>query len=229
MVSFDSPLGKKKINNLQMRELDIPNDNGDMGPPMENGEVVVRRRPPIPQVNRDQIRDYQAHIQQEHMPTYEEDPVVAEQAIKQARVDKMRGVERLSEGARKRIEMLVGMTRSTRSVEIEENTYVLQTLKSKEMRDALLSASAFDGSLQSPFEIRKQLLARSLIQIAGLPIEQFVGSYDLEAKLIFMDELDEHLMLRLYDEYLVLVSEAQGKYAIKTPETGMEVVEDLKK
>ncbi len=229
MSSFESPLGKKKFGGSQMREIDVPDESGySEGPPMENDEPVVRRRP-IPQVNADQIRDFQAKMQREEMPVYEQDPAEVERQIRQSREDRRSGRQRLDAGAKRRIEMLVGMTRITRQVDIDSNIFVLKTLRSKEMRDALMFASEYDGTIQSPFEIRKQLLARSITQVAGVEIEQFLGSYDIEAKYDFIDLMDESLLNRLYNEYLVLVQEAREKYSVKTEEDVKEIVKDLKK
>jgi len=149
--------------------------------------------------------------------------------MKVAREAKRTGKDRLNEGARRRIEMLIGMTRTTRTSEIDGNVFVFQTLQAKEMRDAITAAAAFDGSVQSPFEIRRQLLARSLTQVAGVDIDQFIGSTILADKLIFIEELDEALLNRLYDEYLKLIQEARNKFAVKTEADVKEVVEDLKK
>lgn len=229
MSSFESPLGKKKFGGSQMREFDVPDESGySEGPPMENGEPVVRRRQ-IPQVNTDQIRDFQAKMQREDMPVYEQDPAEVERQIRQSREDRRSGRERLDAGAKRRIEMLVGMTRITRSVELEGNIFTLKSLRSKEMREALMYASEYDNTIQSPFEIRKQLLARSIIQVAGLEIEQFLGSNDIEAKYDFIDLMDESLMNRLYNEYLALVREASAKYAVKNENDVKEIVNDLKK
>lgn len=229
MSSFESPLGKKKFGGPQMREFDVPDESGySEGPPMENGEPVVRRRP-IPQVNTDQIRDFQAKMQREEMPVYEQDPAEVERQIRQSREDRRSGRERLDAGAKRRIEMLVGMTRITRSVELEGNIFVLKSLRSKEMREALMYASEYDRTIQSPFEIRKQLLARSIIQVAGVDIDQFLGTNEMEAKYDFIDLMDESLLNRLYNEYLALVREAGEKYAVKTEEDVKEIVKDLKK
>lgn len=229
MAGFDSPIGKKKFSGSQMREFDIPDEGGySEGPPMENGEPVVRRRP-IPQVNADQIRDFQARMQREEMPVYEQDPAEIERQIRQSREEKRTGKLRLDAGAKRRIEMLVGMTRVTRTVELEGNVFVLKSLRSKEMRDALMFASEYDGTVQSPYEIRKQLLARSITQVAGVDIEQFLGSNEIEAKYEFVDLMDESLLNRLYKEYLILVREAGEKYAVKTEEDVKEIVNDLKK
>jgi hypothetical protein len=97
------------------------------------------------------------------------------------------------------------------------------------MREAIMLASEFDGTVQSPFEIRKQFLSRSIIQVGDIDIAQFIGSNDFEAKLAFIEELDEFLSNRLYDEYVSLTKEAKEKYYIKTEADVQEVVNDLKK
>jgi hypothetical protein len=123
----------------------------------------------------------------------------------------------------------LGMTYDTRLVTLSSGVYELRTLRSQEMREAITKASEFDGTVQSPFEVRRQFLARSLLQVAGVPVEQFVGSVDLDAKLSLVDEMPEPLLFRLYDEYMVLVKEAREKYAIKSDADAKEVLEDLKK
>ena len=146
------------------------------------------------------------------------------------RLAKMAGKERLNDGARRRIEILIGMTRTTREVDLlEGNVFILQTLRSKEMREAIMAAAEYDGTVQSPFEIRKQLLARSLVQVAGVEVAQFVGSNTLEARMALVDDLDESLLNRLFDEYQKMVDESRDKFALKTVADAQEVVEDLKK
>lgn len=228
MASFDSPLGKKKFSGPQMKKFDVPDEGDNFQSQLDSNEPVVRKRA-ASQINFDQIREFQAKMQREEMPIYERDPSDIEREIRQAKEDRRVGRERLSDGAKRRIEMLIGMTRSHREVDIDGNVFVLQSLKSKEMRDALMAASEFDGTVQSPFEIRKQLLARSISHIAGVEISAFLGSYDLDVRFTFIDELDESLLNRLYDEYLILSKEAREKFAIKTQEDAQEVMSDLKK
>jgi hypothetical protein len=228
MTTFDSSIGKKKIAGPQMRQLDIPDDSDYSG---EYEESPVKRRPQQNQVPFDMnaIRDFQNKMQFGN-PDGEEDPNDIERDFKQAReIKKSNGKERLNEGAKRRIEMLIKMTSDSREVDINGNIFILQTLRSKEMREAIMAASEFDGTVQSPFEIRRQLLARSLSQIAGVDASQFVGSNDLESKLAFVDELGESLLNRLYDEYLILVKESREKYSIKNDADVKEVLEDLKK
>lgn len=212
MPNFESPIGNKKIQSQPLRELDVPDESGYTKPIQNFG-------PPIDQ---ESLNDFQTRMgagsQAEEV----------ESEFKMAR-DAKRGKERLSDGARARIEKLIGMVRGTHSVVIEDVEYSFQTLKTKEMRNAMLSASEFNNTVQFPYELRKQILARSLIKVAGAEIEQFLNSNALEAKLLFLDELDEELSNRLYQEYLQMAQNIKNRYAIVTTEDAKEVVENLKK
>lgn len=225
MPEFNSPLGKQRFAGQPMREVDIPDESA--GPPQY---VRPGPRQEMPQLDEAAFRDFNSRMgAPPDLPQAGPEMGDLEREIKQAKEARRRGQERLGDAARRRIEMLIGMTRGVRPFDIDGNKYVLQTLKSGELREAILQASQFDGTVESPFEIRKQLLARSLVQIAGVDVEQFLGSNSLDARLAFMDELDHYLLGRLYDEYLVMVEEARAKYSIKNETDAKEVVEDLKK
>ena len=152
-----------------------------------------------------------------------------EAEIREAKLARRKGRERLSEGARKRIEILIDMTRLKKTIVIDNTVFVLQNLQSKELRAAVVAAAEFDGTPQLSFETSKQLLARSLIQISNVDINEFLNSEELEDKLNFIEELPQPLYSRLYNEYVLLDNEAREKYAIKSPEDAQGVVEDLKK
>jgi hypothetical protein len=220
MPKFESPLGSKSFSAQPLKEFDVPDESGYSEP---SNPIPVPKQRTVAVPNEDDLRSFQSRMEEQ-----EESPAEVERQIKQSKLAR-HGKERLNDGARRRIEMLVGMTRSSREVAIGENTFVLQTLKSKEMREAMMVASEFDGTIQSPFEIRRQLLGRSIKQVAGVDIEQFVGSSALEARFTFVDEQDDTLLNRLYEEYLILVREAKDKFAIKTEAEAKEVIEDLKK
>ena len=228
MASYDSPIGGKRLPSQQLREFDIP-DGDDQGPPPSHVVHNAKQRlgghsPQMPDLSaafafsdrlgEDDDKDQLADV---------------EMQMKAARDAKRSGKTRLNEGAKRRIEMLVGMTRTTISFLIGGNEFALQTLNSKEMRSAIMEASNFDGTVQSPFEIRRQLLARSITMVAGLETNQFVASDLLEARLEMIDSLDEALLNRLYDEYLAMVTESRDKYTIKTEAEAEELAEELKK
>lgn len=221
MPNYDSPLGNKKFSsNVNLKEFDIPD-----GEELQQvaGPSSIKRNG-LPQVDSDAIRNFQNRIEMN-----ERNPAEIEREFQTAREAKITGRERLNEGAKRRIEMLVGMTRTTREVDIDGNQFVLQVLRSKEMREAIMAASEFDNTVQSSFEARRQFLSRSLIVVAGLDIEQFVGSTEFQAKLELIDSLPEPLLARLYDEYVELLKSARDQYSVKNTETAKEVVEDLKK
>ena len=212
MGNFDSPLGKKNFTSQPLREFDVP--DGD--------DIPNQYR--APNIDQDSLREFQQRLNPQV-----KDPRVVEEEIASAREARRTGMEKISDGAKRRIEMLIGITRSTRDVDIEGNIFTLQTLKSKEMRQAIMSVTQFDGTVEGPFEMRKQYLARSITHVAGIEINNFLASDKLEARLAFIDELDEPLLNHLYSEYLELTKMAREKYSVKSDEEVKEVLEDLKK
>ena len=233
MPEFRSPLGNKQIQGQPMRDIAVPDETGQQPGPaqrMRHG----RAHPDEPVFDERAMRELQAQMEPQYTPPHAQTPPMrelseVEQQILNAKRARREGKERLSDGARKRIEMLIGMTRMTREVDIEGQLYVLKTLTSEELRDAMTATAEFDGSVQFIFETRRQLLARSLTMIAGVDIDQFLNSYDLEDRLYMIEKLDHALLMRLYNEYTSLAGEAQARYSPKTDAQVKEVLEDLKK
>lgn len=222
MPNYESSISSKKFAGQPLRELTIPDESGYS----EESAPIMRQRGPAlhgsqPPIDPNIALAYQKRLESENADI--------ERQITEAREAKRLGRERLNDGAKRRLEMLLNMTRTVREVDLLGNVFVLQSLSGVETREAYMVASEFDNTVQSPFEIRRQLLARSLISVAGVEIVQFVGSTSLDAKLQLVDHLDESLLNRLFDEYSELVRESKDKFAIKTPEEAREVVEELKK
>lgn len=232
MPNFESPLSSRKFAPQPMRDIEVPDETGYTQSPPNHGaqqpqfSPSVTRRYGAPMSEQDML-EFQERVNSQMDPDSHLSDM--ERDFKRSREEKLRSQTQLNDGARRRIEMLIGMTRATREVEIGGNNYILQTLKGKEMREAILAAAEFDGTVQSPFEIRRQMLARSLCKVANVPIEQFVGSPSLQARFDFVDELDDTLLNRLMEEYSILTKEAKSKFAITTSEQVSEVADDLKK
>lgn len=136
---------------------------------------------------------------------------------------------RLSPQARQRIELLCGMHRMTRDVEIDGEVFRLQTLKSRETRAAVKAASSFDNNIDVSYQSRIQFLSRSLCQISGQSMEDILGDDSLDKIMLFIDELDDVILERLYAEYLILTKAASDKYGLKTESDRKEASEDLGK
>jgi hypothetical protein len=238
MPSIKSDLTNKKISGGTMRQFEVPDDSEydtEQGPDIDelNRRMAERGLPPVDENTIKQMYALQQGGSEKSVRQKQPQPLDGlyekEHQIREARIAKMTGKVRLNEGAKRRIEMLCGLTRSTRTVDLDGQIFSLRTLKNKEMRGALLAASQFDGTVESPFEIRKQLLARSLYEIAGTEATLFLGDPSLEAMLEFIDDIDETLLTRLYTEYLRLVDDASKKFSIKNNSDVQEVVEEIKK
>lgn len=217
MPKFESSISSKQVTNQPMRDISVPDETNYTQHTRHYGQ------PPIDDAA---FNEFQANMQS---PQNMRNVSAAEQEILLAKKAKREGKERLSEGARRRIEMLIGMTRLTKDIDISGQHYQLKSLTGEELRSAMTSAAEFDGSVEFIFETRKQLLARSLTIVANVEITQFLNSDDLESRLYFIEQMDHALLLRLYNEYITLANEAQEKYSIKKVEEVKEVLEDLKK
>lgn len=138
--------------------------------------------------------------------------------------------ERMSNDSKKRIEFLLGLTTLTKTVEISKTKFVLRTLKSNEQRDSLSAASKYiENGVEYLFEMRRQILARSLVSIEQMSFDDFIKSSDLNDKLSFVDEMDDTLVKILHSNYDALFKESQSKFGINSDEQAKEFVEDLKK
>lgn len=226
MPKFDSPIGSKQFQGQPMRDVSIPDDSGYDQPQQRPMRVPHE---PLPAFDERSMREFQAQMQPQMQPGGVREMSDLEREIHAAKKAKREGKERLSDGARRRIELLIGMTRLTRDIDIGGQMYKLQTLTSQELREAIVATAEFDGSVQFIFETRRQLLARSLTVVAGVEIDQFLNSRELEDRLYFIELLDHALLIRLYNEYVTLSKEAQDRFSPKTEEQVKEVVEDLKK
>lgn len=226
MTTFESSLGKKKIQNKPLREFDVPDESENE---QQFNVDAAMKQPGMRQLNMNEIAAFQQKLRNSFPDEEPADQTEVEESFKQAREMKRSGKERLTEGAKRRLESLLGMTRLNRTAVIGETEFVLQTLTGKETRLAILEAAVFDGTVESPFAIRGQLLARSLIGIGGVDFDHFVGSDKIDIKLLFIEELDDIILNRLYDEYLLLNKEAKKKFGINNAQEVQEVVSDIKK
>lgn len=211
MPTINSPITNKNYQqNAGMREFVIPDGSDEM--------------------------DHHQHYPEEHMhqaspmqaPQYPAQQNIPLQSVMQNRKSAEKN-NKISDAGRKRIEILCGMSSLTKEVDIEGNIFVLRSLKSKESRDCLVSSLKYDGTIEFTFELRKQILARSIATVSGIDLADFVGSYDFEAKLQFIDELDDLIIDKLYAQYLSLNKQIKDKYGLSDQNVVKEVVEDIKK
>lgn len=238
MSKIKSDLTSRSFSDRQFKELDVSDEsqiyNPSQGDPELEAEInsinlrlSQRGQPPV---DAQMIAAMASRRNQQYQPESQNDSLKeVEQRIKETKRQKFSGRERLSDVAKRRVEMLCGFSKNTRDINIDGDVYTLKTLKAKEMRAALVAASAFDGTIDLPFETRRHLLARSLTHVAGNEIDLFLNDEDLETKLEFLEELDELCLGQLYDSYLQLVADVKARYAVKSDEDAQGVLSDLKK
>jgi hypothetical protein len=154
-----------------------------------------------------------------------------ENAVREARRQKLANANKIGDAAKKRIEILANIGRLTKDVNIGGFSFSLRTLKSKETREAALATfSTAVTNLEASYEARRQQLARSIFKIDGEEIEAIIGGNTLEDKMKFIeDELEDVVVEKLWNEFVSLKEESKTKYGINTVKEAEEVSEDLKK
>lgn len=236
MPKFDSPITNKTVASAPLQEFSVPDES--QGTSSIDFDTIDKHRIDrgLPPLDDNTKRAMYANQMQNQAPRQVAPSIPAgpsfeelEQQIAATKKAQYAGNQRLNDAARKRIDILCGVSRGTREVDIDGNKYSLRTLKGKEHRAAIVAAAEWDGSAHAAFEIRKQLLARAIVQVTGYDLGLFVGDNSIEARLEFVDELEEPMLNKLYSEYLNMVQETQNKYFPQTETQVKEVMEDLKK
>ena len=149
--------------------------------------------------------------------------------IREARKEKLASMDKITDFAKKRAEVLANIGRLSKDVVLDGFTFSLRTLKAKETKEAALQAFKANTNLELSFESRRNQLARSLYKIDGHDIVHILGDDTIETKLSFLDELEESVILKLFDEFSALKTEANSKFGVNSEAEAKEVAEDLKK
>jgi hypothetical protein len=193
------------------------------------------------------VRKYTVENAGEDAPMRMPEPetqITAEE-IMAARQRKMQDMNRVSDSARRRIEMLIGIGRAKDDVQIQDDmgnvvTYSVRTLKSREIRHIVSLASELSrtkdvSSLQASHEIREKILSFALYSVDGVDIDvalNVFGASDEEkfaARAAFLEELDDSVVNFIYSRYEQLNKKNIDRFSVKTEEEAKEVAEQMKK
>jgi hypothetical protein len=130
-----------------------------------------------------------------------------------------------------RLEVIIGMTRLVREVKFKNVKFLIATLKSKEHRDMILNVINDDlkTSAEQSYSIRRHTLSRAIQEINGMPINVALGSNNFEDRLLFIDELDESIVQKLFLEYESMREEHVNSIDKDLGKTSQEVAESIKK
>jgi hypothetical protein len=233
MPQIKSDLTNKTLPGTKMREFSIPDESGGSGATQTGPQInwdqadALMRERGLPPLDRNALS--KGVRPRQHAENTEQEISEFERQVKEAKQAKLTGRERISGGAKQRIEMLCGISRMQRVVDIDGNKWVLQTLRGKDQREIWVAAAEFQNTVEFPFELRKQTLARALVSVAETDMELFLNSNSMQDKLDFIELQDEEVLNRLYSEFNKLIDESKTKYAIKSEADAAALVEDLKK
>lgn len=206
MAEFDSPLGKKRILNQGRKVFNVPDESQE-----QEDEYFI---PPTA------LPNMKPGVEVELTPTQF-------QEMQQRRTSFKNTQGKASGEARQRIELLTNIGRLTKEVEIEGHKFTLQSLKSKEMRETIKAVSQANDGADSIFEMRAQILARSIIKIDGHSVEIVLGDDSFEEKLNFIDDSEETIVNQLYAAYTEMTKKIDLN--VKNAVDAKEIAEEIKK
>lgn len=147
----------------------------------------------------------------------------------------------LSDDARRRIDLLLGIGQVTREVVVlhksKQVTFSIRSLKAKEKRHIVMLARQFDQSKSSDdfFVLRNTTLLYSVFAIDGFDIDLVLGISGFEPKVkieyrnAFLSDLDDDLLNHLFVQYNELIVAEESRFSVTTSQQVKEVVQDLKK
>lgn len=225
MADINSPLGRRKLAmqgqgnrvytipdatqmSAESTQFDDPMD-GMPGPAMMSEEEMLRF-----QKQRQQVR--------QEMPAQN----ISRENLERMRQESKNSKLEINAKARNRIEVLLGLKRKTKEVEVEGVKFVLKTLKHSEYQEIFTSLSKIGdaNNFVISLEMQIQSLARSITHIDGIPVESVLNAESVDDIIEYFREFDNELIEQLYNEFKALKESNEVK-----PEEEKEVNEDLKK
>ena len=124
---------------------------------------------------------------------------------------------------------MCGIGRLQTETEAGGHKFVLQSLKAGEMKEVLTIVSQVSTAATAMFEMRAQILAKSLVTIDDQPIDLILGVSNPEDMIQFINELQESLVNQLYNSYTNMIKENENKFLVKDSQEAHEVAEEIKK
>ena len=245
MGEINSPLGKTEFK-ARSRHFTVPDESGD--------QTVQQPIPaqPAQQPQQTQTKEYSfSSTEAVAPPTPQGSQQYASEKVswEEAQNRRQRWIESQQQRAanqatpKSRIEMLVGIGRSTIDVPVQDangtSVFTISTLKTKERKHV---SRARDNMFrlktqESVMEVKTITLAYAISAIDGIPLDSLINSelqrvgeedrfYMREA---FADELDDNVTNLLFENFENMDRENQEKYSVRSEEDVKEVAEAMSK
>lgn len=230
--SFEVPDMASQSADMQGSEHYPPQPRGFIGAPpeydMQGSEGGPHRQPQQQQYTNPHREEFDRQRRQEAERHRSEDTARIEAEMASLRRQKATGNTPISSFGRERMEYLAGLGRIRKDIVVDGTTFSLQTLKAREMREAVKAVTNVP-KLEIVFEARRQELAYAIYRVDGIPIEQVVGTDDINVRLDWVEDMDLAMQKYLHAELGEMDKQSATKYSIKTTEQLKEVIEDAKK
>jgi len=152
-----------------------------------------------------------------------------EQQIEQARAQRHASKQRATKAAMQRLEVLVGIGRLTKDVVIDNITFSLRSLKSREIQNVMEKAVAAQTNIGEAIAIRNNTLGYAVYQIDGQPLSVYVQSKKIEDAVDLIGELEESVVLQLWDQYSDMLSAHNDNLPKDLGKTADEQIDNIKK
>lgn len=198
----------------------------------ELGRVNIENSERKPHIVVDDPRDSASF--QEKMPVREYEVVAKDQyegenlrdLAERARREKD---TRMDSGAKKRIEILTNLGRASVDVDVDGIKFSLRTLKNGEWRESIKSVAAMNLATEQAYEMRAQVLARSLFAIDDKDVQLVIGADSVEDKVLFIQDMDDAVVSYLYGQYNEMAEKNKAKFNFNKEEDVKKAVEEVKK
>lgn len=152
-----------------------------------------------------------------------------ERRLMNARQEKKDREQRAPASAIQRLEILTGIGRLVRDVEIEGVNFSLKSLKSKEIRIVMEQAALAKTNVGEALTIRDYTLAFAIYKIDDRPFEQYIGSNEYEDKVETVENLDASVTKTLWKEYSAMINEHQEALKQDLGKNSEEILDNVKK
>ena len=245
MGEIDSDIGHRQLRtSVANRRMTVPDESGSGNYATAEERLAAAQMQAAQEARARRIAaSQQPHMmpQQDPYAQHMQAPQPSPEEIMAAREDRAANMDRASSHAKRRVELLVGIGRSTRDIEVDGHqgkmTISLRTLKSREVRKLLKIANmlAQDKNPDVIYAVREQTLAFSIYAIDGHNIDTVLGCEGMDedeclhVRSMFLDELDESMLNFIYSKYQELSNENAEKYGVETAADAKEVAEQVRK
>lgn len=195
MSEIQSPLGKKVFNSTAKKTLVVSDEGVDLGEypeiPKELSSVISKGKPSS------KLPEGAVELTPEQFNAYQEQ----KKKILSAQT-------KLSNSAKERINVLLGLGRKKKDVKVGDIVFSLRTLSDSENEKAITGSIGDDKNYI--WELRTRTLAYAIEKIDNVPLNIVLGTSNIDEIVDILKDFSEVVKTHLYEEYASLIKEVKS-------------------